>query len=68
MARGPFSRTILEGETKGPVELDPNKEGANQRRTAAKGKRKATPDHGLTDVEESEEGQADWTDEEELDI
>ncbi|KIK72941.1 hypothetical protein PAXRUDRAFT_21414, partial [Paxillus rubicundulus Ve08.2h10] len=48
-----------------PVEVDSDEEGASQRRTAAKGKRKAAPDHRPTDIEESEDDQGGPTDEEE---
>ncbi|KIK93875.1 hypothetical protein PAXRUDRAFT_144055 [Paxillus rubicundulus Ve08.2h10] len=53
------------GTLQDPVEVDSNKEGAHQRRMAAKGKRKAAPDHWLTDTEESKDDQGGLTKEEE---
>ncbi|KIK72032.1 hypothetical protein PAXRUDRAFT_22484 [Paxillus rubicundulus Ve08.2h10] len=48
-----------------PVEVDSDKERVSRRRTAAKGKRKAAPNHWPTDIEESEDDQGGLTDEEE---
>ncbi|KIK79618.1 hypothetical protein PAXRUDRAFT_160874, partial [Paxillus rubicundulus Ve08.2h10] len=48
-----------------PVEFDPNEEQASQRRMAAKGKRKAAHNHGLTDPKWSEEEQGGPTNKEE---
>ncbi|KIK71900.1 hypothetical protein PAXRUDRAFT_22664 [Paxillus rubicundulus Ve08.2h10] len=48
------------GSLQDPVEIDSDEEGASQRRTAAKGKRKAAPDHWPTDTEESKDDQARW--------
>ncbi|KIK71748.1 hypothetical protein PAXRUDRAFT_22893, partial [Paxillus rubicundulus Ve08.2h10] len=48
-----------------PVEVDSDEEGASWRRTAAKGKRKAAPDHQPTDTKESKDDQGGLTDEEE---
>ncbi|KIK77624.1 hypothetical protein PAXRUDRAFT_166241, partial [Paxillus rubicundulus Ve08.2h10] len=53
------------GTLQNPVEFDSNKEGESQRRMEAKGKRKAAPDHGLTDTEKSEEEQGGPTDKQE---
>ncbi|KIK71756.1 hypothetical protein PAXRUDRAFT_22877 [Paxillus rubicundulus Ve08.2h10] len=53
------------GTLQEPVEVDSNEEGASQRRTAAKGKRKAAPDHWPTNTEESEDDQGGPTDKEE---
>ncbi|KIK74662.1 hypothetical protein PAXRUDRAFT_19649 [Paxillus rubicundulus Ve08.2h10] len=48
-----------------PVEVDSDEEGESRRRTAAKGKRKAAPDHWPMDTEESKDDQGGPTDEEE---
>ncbi|KIK72587.1 hypothetical protein PAXRUDRAFT_21815 [Paxillus rubicundulus Ve08.2h10] len=52
------------GTLQDPVEVDSDEEGASQRRTAAKGKRKAAPDHWLMDTEESKDDQGGLTDKE----
>ncbi|KIK74063.1 hypothetical protein PAXRUDRAFT_20251 [Paxillus rubicundulus Ve08.2h10] len=52
------------GTLQDPVEVDSREEGASLRRTAAKGKRKAAPNHWLTNTEESEDDQGGPTDEE----
>ncbi|KIK72266.1 hypothetical protein PAXRUDRAFT_22188 [Paxillus rubicundulus Ve08.2h10] len=45
------------GSCRDPVEVYSDEEGASQRRTAAKGKRKVAPDHWPTDTKESEDDQ-----------
>ncbi|KIK71828.1 hypothetical protein PAXRUDRAFT_22775, partial [Paxillus rubicundulus Ve08.2h10] len=56
------------GSCRDPVEVDSDEEGASRKRTAAKGKRKAAPDHHPTDTEESEDDQGGPTDEEPSDV
>ncbi|KIK71786.1 hypothetical protein PAXRUDRAFT_22836, partial [Paxillus rubicundulus Ve08.2h10] len=53
------------GSLQDPVEVDSDEEGATRRRTAAKGKRKAAPEHWATDTEESEDDHGGPTNEEE---
>ncbi|KIK73002.1 hypothetical protein PAXRUDRAFT_179494, partial [Paxillus rubicundulus Ve08.2h10] len=52
------------GTLQSPVEVDSNEEEACQRRMAAKGKRKAAPNHWLTDTKDSEDDHGGLTKEE----